>query len=205
MTMTLFRSLLALLLLLCTPLGARADEPFVIREQPPLYPGGVEQLREELSRQTAVELMQRAERKLRRLRREALPEAHVPSMGMMEIDAATLHKELSGWLIRPELPRSVVLALTISERGEVAEARVLQTPAADLAEAACAAAKRLQVWMPGRRLTDEGWRAAPFRYIIGVRVTAVQEELAELLKERAARENEPKKSEQDGKAAEDGR
>lgn len=190
----------ALIFLMAAP-RATADEPFILREQPPAYPGGTEQLYADLARQTAWGLMRRAEQKVRQGRREALPEGVVPSMGMMEVDAVTLRKELGGWLLPAEPPCGrVVLALTVSERGRAADVRVLRTPDARLGEAACAAARRLQAWMPGYRLTVEGWRAAPFPYTVALRPERVQEALEGLLQERAAQEKRRKKSEQDGTA-----
>jgi len=163
-------------------------EPFVNYVAPPVYPGGAEQLHEDFARLTALELVRRTEREVRRNRREAFPEQGFPLSGITEAEANALREESGGWLSPAELATGrPVLLLTISEWGEVSEVHVLHASSPRLDEAVCAAAKRLGPWMPGRRFTDEGWRVLPSRYVVALRLngvrgtTGLREAIAELL------------------------
>lgn len=170
-------------------LPASADEPFILRQEPPVYRGGMEQLRSDLARQTAMELVRRAERDIRARRRAAYPKGVARPYASVYVDTPTLRRELGGWFMEEHpLSGRVVIGLTVSERGKVAEARVLSSPSEELGEAVCAGAVHTRPWLPGKRLVNHEWAPAPFRYNVMLPVSRVREALEELLRARAQEE-----------------
>lgn len=190
----MLRKLIVGLLLACCTLPVRADEPFVMREEPPVYPGGVEQLREDLARQTALHLVRQAEYTIRQRRMAKYPDGVPRPYALVYVDVPTLRSELGGWLL-PEDPVRwmVAVGFTVTEKGTIADARLLATPAVDLGEAVLAATAHCARWLPGKWLTDDGWRAAPFPFIVMVRTGMIMDALESVLREREKRERESEK------------
>lgn len=187
--------IIPLLLAVCV-LPASADEPKALRQEPPVYPSGVEQLRADLARQTARQLVWQAERTIRRRRMARYPDGVPRPYAPAYVDASTLRSAFEGWLL-PEDPvhRMVAIGFTVTQTGAIADVRLLCTPDAELGEAVLAATAHCAPWLPGRRLTADGWRAVPCPFTVMVRTGMIRDALESELRER----------EQKHKQTEDGR